>query len=317
MVGYEQLTQDWPDQSSFDTLVKMTVPLFIVAATICRFISDRKIGTPRKLLERVLSRSDDSRPQLGTTYRSVLDNLTAGKSVSQRAQIIQQFHEVIGPIVLLATPLSTSSLAELLGISKDDIDSRLDLLHSVLRIPASAKAPTGRATTGRATTGRESHAFLQLLCSCEQSRACPSPPYSQTRAEKTLFPMEMKATAECGAMLTNSLRGLYVILHRPSIRQACPSQQPTGGRMDRPVSWKGAANKFAFPAKRSAGSSEVRDSIADKRTWEKGESRGVLIHTAAAIWSLRLLPRRLFQTKRSLVTPMKRPMQERATFISL
>ncbi|KAJ4161619.1 uncharacterized protein LMH87_007649 [Akanthomyces muscarius] len=136
------LTVAWPSESSFDRLMKMAVPLFIVAATLCRFISDNRIGTPKKLLERVLSRSGDGLSQLETTYQSVLDNqISARASVSQRAEIIQQFRQVVGCIILLASPLSTSSLAVLLIMDKDDIDSRLDLLHSVLSIPASAQAP--------------------------------------------------------------------------------------------------------------------------------------------------------------------------------
>lgn len=135
------LSPDWPSQSSFDRLLKMSVPLFIVAATICRFISDRRITIPAKLLEMVLARSDDGVAQLGTTYLSVLENVTAGLFASQQEQVIQEFRHIVGSIILLKTPLSTSSLAELLGIPKDDIDSRLDLLHSVLNVPTSAHSP--------------------------------------------------------------------------------------------------------------------------------------------------------------------------------
>ncbi len=135
------LALDWPSHSSLDRLVRLAAPLFISAATICRFISDKKIGIPGKLLERVLSRSGDGWPHLETTYRSVLDNLTAGLSASRREPIIREFRLIVGSIILLASPLSTSSLTELLSISKDDIDNRLDLLHSVLSVTISAQAP--------------------------------------------------------------------------------------------------------------------------------------------------------------------------------
>ncbi|KAJ2970873.1 hypothetical protein NQ176_g7974 [Zarea fungicola] len=136
----QHLTLDWPGQSGFDRLLKMTIPLFLVAATICRFIGDERIGTPRKLLDGVLSQPNDGLPELEIVYRSILDNLIAEVSVSRQEQIIQEFQQVVGSIILLASPLSTSSLARLLSLSKDDIDSRLDLLHSVLSIP-SAEAP--------------------------------------------------------------------------------------------------------------------------------------------------------------------------------
>ncbi|KAJ4161613.1 uncharacterized protein LMH87_007643 [Akanthomyces muscarius] len=96
------LALDWPGQSSFDRLAKMAIPLFIVAATICRFICDRRIATPGKQLEKVLSRSVDGLRQLETTYLSVLENLTVGVSVSQQEHIIQEFRHIVGCIILLA-----------------------------------------------------------------------------------------------------------------------------------------------------------------------------------------------------------------------
>jgi hypothetical protein len=43
--------------------------------------------------------------------------------------------------VNLADPLSTVSLANLLDIPKEDVNGRLDLLHSVLNIPTNEDAP--------------------------------------------------------------------------------------------------------------------------------------------------------------------------------
>jgi hypothetical protein len=51
------------------------------------------------------------------------------------------FREIVGPIIVLANPLSSGSLSRLLGIAKQDIDSELDLLHSVLDIPPNADTP--------------------------------------------------------------------------------------------------------------------------------------------------------------------------------
>ncbi|KAL7915769.1 Pfs, NACHT and WD domain protein [Trichoderma velutinum] len=136
------LGRDWPGQSKTDTMVKMAVPLFIFAATICRFLNDRRCGNPKSQLEKVLEYETKSQEsKLDATYLPVLDQQITGLDTREKYEVIQQFQCIVGSIVLLASPLSASSLAQLLGISRDVIDSRLDLLHSVLNIPQSAKSP--------------------------------------------------------------------------------------------------------------------------------------------------------------------------------
>jgi hypothetical protein len=54
---------------------------------------------------------------------------------------VDEFRTVVGSIVLLAEPLSTSPLARLLHIPRSVIDRRLVSLHSILRVPASAESP--------------------------------------------------------------------------------------------------------------------------------------------------------------------------------
>lgn len=137
----QQLAEDWPGLSNFNKLVEMAVPLFIVAATICRFIGDRQLASPNKQLEKVISQAGDQISQLGTTYLSVLNNLIEDKTTKQRKDILKEFQKVVGSIVTLASPLSTSALARLLKIARDDIDNRLTLLHSVIRVPLSPEAP--------------------------------------------------------------------------------------------------------------------------------------------------------------------------------
>ncbi|UKZ73631.1 hypothetical protein TrVFT333_001279 [Trichoderma virens FT-333] len=139
---YRQLHKDWPGQSTIDTLVKMAIPLFIFAATVCRFLADRKCGNPDDRLRKVLEYDTKSQEsKLDATYLPVLDQQVAGLSTRERNEILQDFRYIVGSIVLLASPLSVSSLAQLLGVSKDVIDTRLDMLHSVLSIPPSAESP--------------------------------------------------------------------------------------------------------------------------------------------------------------------------------
>ncbi|RYP92425.1 hypothetical protein DL770_001442 [Monosporascus sp. CRB-9-2] len=49
-----RLSSDWPGQTNIQQLAKMAVPLFIFAATACRFISDRKVAPPNRQLMKIL-----------------------------------------------------------------------------------------------------------------------------------------------------------------------------------------------------------------------------------------------------------------------
>ncbi|KAH0538628.1 hypothetical protein FGG08_004765, partial [Glutinoglossum americanum] len=137
-----QLPPGWPGETNIQHLVKMAIPLFIFAATVCRFIKDRRCGQPEEQLTKVLkylTKSQESK--LDATYLPVLNQLLVGLTASERRDIVREFGEIIGSIVILASPLSTASLAQLLDISKPKVDSQLDLLHSVLSIPSNPDIP--------------------------------------------------------------------------------------------------------------------------------------------------------------------------------
>ncbi|KAH6889960.1 hypothetical protein B0T10DRAFT_365361, partial [Thelonectria olida] len=138
-----QLSPDWPGQTNLQILVKMSIPLFIFAATVCRFLKDWKHGRhPDKKLTEILkyqTRSQTSK--LDATYSPVLNQLLVDFSGPAKDDVVQDFREVVGPIIILASPLSTTSLSHLLGIPKQDIDCGLDPLHSVLNIPSNSDAP--------------------------------------------------------------------------------------------------------------------------------------------------------------------------------
>jgi len=52
--GDRQLALNWPDSGAVQDLVQMAVPLFIFAATICRFIGDQAWSDPAGQLAKVL-----------------------------------------------------------------------------------------------------------------------------------------------------------------------------------------------------------------------------------------------------------------------
>ncbi|KAL5604735.1 uncharacterized protein BROUX77_004921 [Berkeleyomyces rouxiae] len=77
----KQLSPDWPKAQSVEALTTKAIPLFIFAATICRFINDRGLGDPDDLLEQILSfEADGQSSQLDATYLPVLNNLIKGRT---------------------------------------------------------------------------------------------------------------------------------------------------------------------------------------------------------------------------------------------
>ncbi|KAK5651140.1 hypothetical protein OQA88_13234 [Cercophora sp. LCS_1] len=140
-----QMPLDWPGENNIRILTEMAVPLFIFAATVCRFVDDKGRLNPAKRLKTVLeyrTATCNSRlDKLDATYLPVLDQLTYGRTDQDKADVLAEFQNVVGPIVILAQPLSVRSLARLLGLEAEDIRALLNSLHSVLDIPSEDDAP--------------------------------------------------------------------------------------------------------------------------------------------------------------------------------
>jgi hypothetical protein len=138
-----QIESSWPDSAKFESLLGKSIPLFIFAATACRFIEDRyEDGDgPDDRLQQILQQEAGGRGQLDQTYRPTLKRMVKEFKPRQYRNAISEFKQIVGSIVTLANPLSSASLARLLGISTERIKNRLELLHSVLDIPTDATLP--------------------------------------------------------------------------------------------------------------------------------------------------------------------------------
>ena len=140
------LLPDWPGERNMRALVEMAVPLFIFAATMCRFIRQNDWDwDPAGKLAKVLhyqSTGTRSLTQLEKTYLPVLTQILRGDiTESEKEDRARQFRDIVGSIVILFEPLSTTSLAVILGKSKVFVDSRLHRLHSVLSVPTDPMLP--------------------------------------------------------------------------------------------------------------------------------------------------------------------------------
>ncbi|KAK4220481.1 hypothetical protein QBC38DRAFT_494224 [Podospora fimiseda] len=140
-----QLPLDWPGKDVIRTLAQMAVPLFIFAATICRFVDDTAWSDPGDQLKKILKYQaktfESDLDKLDATYLPILDQLTVGRTDVQKSRILAEFRDAVGPIVLLAEPLSVSSLARLLNIPPAALYGKFNSLHSVLDVPSDTDAP--------------------------------------------------------------------------------------------------------------------------------------------------------------------------------
>ncbi|KAK1989135.1 hypothetical protein LZ30DRAFT_612447 [Colletotrichum cereale] len=131
------IPEDWPGEDAVDKLVSITMPLFIYASTMCRFINDpRQRFDPRSQLQKIMAGSQGKLANIRGTYQPILEQLLIGLSDDEGEQVLQDFRRVVGSIILLADPLPIFPLSQLLGVREDEVHYQLNNLHSVLDIPA-------------------------------------------------------------------------------------------------------------------------------------------------------------------------------------
>ncbi|KAF5984143.1 hypothetical protein FBULB1_3438 [Fusarium bulbicola] len=138
----QRLSELWPGTVKIEQLVSKTQPLFIAAATVCRFLDDATLGSPDQLLVRILeSKSRTHMSRLNHIYSSILASQVVSRPRREREEIVNSFQSIVGAIVTLATPLTINSLSLLLRISTTTIDMRIKVLQSVLDVPKTPEVP--------------------------------------------------------------------------------------------------------------------------------------------------------------------------------
>ena len=133
------LPAGWPGAKNIRSLVNLSSPLFIFAATACRILEDPQWDPTDSLAEIFAHRNDAS--QFDGTYLPVLNRLLKGQSKKQERKLIQDYQELLGAIVVLESPLSAVSLSQLLGVAEGQTERRLSSLRSVSNIPEDSAKP--------------------------------------------------------------------------------------------------------------------------------------------------------------------------------
>lgn len=89
------LPKDWPGEANLDRLTSMAIPLFIFASTLCRLLSDARLGSPEQQLQDILSyQLVEKHSQLDSTYMPVLDRLVKGLSAINVDRVWSNFRQI-------------------------------------------------------------------------------------------------------------------------------------------------------------------------------------------------------------------------------
>ena len=134
------VSPDWPGDETVQELVIMSIPLFISAATLCRFLEDPK-WDPEVRLAELLEDQAKYATKMEKTYLPILTQLLKDQDEDESEQLLQQFQDIVGVIVLLAVPLSVNTLSQILHIRPTVISNFLSLFQSVLYIPSDQDMP--------------------------------------------------------------------------------------------------------------------------------------------------------------------------------
>ncbi|KAF5679160.1 vegetative incompatibility het-e-1 [Fusarium heterosporum] len=132
-----QIDTDWPGNNRFQLLLQRCIPLFIAAATFIRMVRDRHWGkSPDYKIDIIIQESIAVNSRYEALYRPVLGLVLSGCPAEDRATVMESFIDIIGSFVLLASPLSLRSIANLLNIDAQEAMGQIDLLRSVIDVPS-------------------------------------------------------------------------------------------------------------------------------------------------------------------------------------
>ena len=113
--------------------------LFIWAATACRFIREGKQFAHKRLdiiLEGSSSAITEPEKHLNEIYLTVLNNsISPTYSDKEKEEVYDKLKYTLGSLVVLLSPLSTSSLSKLLHLPRKDVDATFNDLYAILDIP--------------------------------------------------------------------------------------------------------------------------------------------------------------------------------------
>jgi hypothetical protein len=157
--AFDDLGDEWPGEQTINLLVSRAHGLFIYASTVCSFIEEGgENWPPHELLRLALGDNSSSKSQqpsrgMATTHKPPTEELDqiyhqilnhsfkTVKDDRDKPQLFQIFRQVVGAIVILFEPLSTTALAKLLEVEKEIVSRRIRHLRSILDVKENQESP--------------------------------------------------------------------------------------------------------------------------------------------------------------------------------
>jgi hypothetical protein len=127
---------NWPPQAEVESLVSMSGSLFIYAATVCKYISQRGGSSmPRRLsdvVNLVLRVTSGLIQPLHGLYERILDAAYDSTSTWEASDI----YMVLTAIVYVYNHLSMNAISDLMQMPLEHTEAALSSLHSLIHIPS-------------------------------------------------------------------------------------------------------------------------------------------------------------------------------------
>ena len=127
---------NWLSEAEVESLVNMSGTLFIYAATVCKYITQRGSSSmPRHLsdvVNFVLETTSGLTQPLDVLYERILDAAHASANKGERSDIVT----VLTVIVYAYNPLSMTAISALVQMPIEHIQAALSSLHALIYIPS-------------------------------------------------------------------------------------------------------------------------------------------------------------------------------------
>jgi len=133
--------EDWPNPSDINILCKKAAGLFIYASTVVKFVAFKN-HMPTEQLDRIISLPQstvhEGQSGIDLLYTQVLEQ-AVDEVGAYAGEIHSRLRTVVGAVLLVLNPLSTTALSDLLKMP--NISTTIRSLHSVLLVPDSTEDP--------------------------------------------------------------------------------------------------------------------------------------------------------------------------------
>jgi hypothetical protein len=136
----------WQSMVSLERLVKITGNLFIYATTILEIIVDVRINPIQKLQELLeisgpgsvpsaAFDSPDDHTRLDELYTYIIKEALKDNRGKTSTKYMRRLHSILEVVIFARNPLTPQAISDLLNIDKQELDSYLSFLCSVLEVP--------------------------------------------------------------------------------------------------------------------------------------------------------------------------------------